>query len=93
MYYEDLDVGILLVTSPDKIYQDWLNSKANNSYSHIESKLKSISKNSNLITLIDAHSSSLSWIGSVLGHKVFPMGVNKFGKSGDLEGTNILILI
>ena len=41
--------------------------------------------NSPLITIIDGHSSSLSWIGSVSGHKVFPMGVNNFGQSGDLE--------
>ena len=42
-------------------------------------------RNATLITIIDGHSSSLAWIGSVLGHKVFPMGLNKFGQSGDLD--------
>ena len=42
-------------------------------------------RNTAIITIIDAHSSSLAWIGSVLGHKVYPMGFNKFGQSGDLD--------
>ena len=50
-------------------------------------------RNTALITIIDAHSSSLAWIGSVLGHKVYPMGLSKFGQSGELdeiyEHTNI----
>ena len=38
-----------------------------------------------VITIIDGHSSALSWIGSVKGQKVIPMGVNNFGQSGDLK--------
>ncbi|MAH88904.1 MAG: transketolase [Pelagibacterales bacterium] len=82
---EEIDLGILIATSPDKLYADWMNSKKDNSYCHIEETLKSINRNSLIITIIDAHSSSLSWIGSVLGHKVYPMGINKFGQSGDLN--------
>ena len=82
---EELDLGILIATSPDKLYEDWMNSKKNNSHSHIEKTLKSINRNSPIISIIDAHSSSLAWVGSVLGHKVYPMGINKFGQSGDLN--------
>ena len=82
---EEIDLGILIVTSPDKLYSDWMNAKGNNTVSHIEKMLESYNRNTSLITLIDGHSSSLAWIGSVLGHKVYPMGLNKFGQSGDLD--------
>ena len=82
---EEIDLGILIATSPDKLYEDWMNSKKYNSCCHIEKTLESINRNSIIISIIDAHSSSLSWIGSVLGHKVYPMGINKFGQSGDLN--------
>ena len=52
-------------------------SKDNNSSSHIEKILELYNRNTALITIIDAHSSSLAWIGSVLGHRVYPMGMNK----------------
>ena len=34
--------------------------------------------------MVDAHPASLSWIGSVVGHKVEPLGVQDFGQSGNL---------
>ncbi len=82
---EEIDLGIIVATSPDKLYSDWMSSKKDNSCSHIEKILGSINRNSLIISIIDAHSSSLSWVGSVLGHKVCPMGLNKFGQSGDLN--------
>ena len=71
--------------TPDKLYLDWINSKDNNTASHIEKTLNLYNRNTALITIIDAHSSSLAWIGSVLGYRVYPMGLNKFGQSGDLD--------
>ena len=82
---EEIDIGILIATSPDKLYSDWINSKNNNTSSHIEKILELYTINTALITIIDAHSSSLAWIGSVLGHRVYPMGLNKFGQSGELD--------
>ena len=83
---EEIDLGILIATSPDRLYLDWLNSKDNNTTSHIEKTLQAYNNRSTaLITIIDAHSSSLAWIGSVLGQRVYPMGLNKFGQSGDLD--------
>ena len=82
---DEFDIAVLIVVSPDKIYRDWEKSKCKGSMSYIESILKLINKNSSIITLIDGHSSSLAWLGSVCGHKVYPMGVKDFGKSGDLD--------
>ena len=91
---DSISLSILLAISPDKLYRDWENSKkVSSEKSHIEKKLDNITKDVPIITIIDGHSSSLSWIGSVKGHKIFPLGVNKFGQSGDLkeiyEYTNI----
>ncbi len=81
---ENLNIGLFVVTSPDELYKDWVYSKKKINYkSHLEKKLQNI--NTPIITIIDGHSSALSWIGSVKGQKVIPMGVNKFGKSGDLK--------
>ena len=36
-----------------------------------------------IVTVIDGHSHSLSWIGSAIGTQCYPLGVNDFGQSGD----------
>ena len=83
---ENLNIGVFVATSPDKLYRDWEYSTKNINYkSHLEKKLLNIGTNTPIITIIDGHSSALSWIGSVKGQKVIPMGVNNFGKSGDLK--------
>ena len=53
--------------------------------SHIEKILMEVQEKSALITVIDGHSSALAWLGSVMGHKVYPLGVKEFGQSGDLN--------
>ena len=82
---EEIDIGVLIATSPDTLYSDWMDSTDKNISSHIEETLKLYNRNTALITIIDGHSSSLAWIGAVLGHKVYPMGLNKFGQSGELD--------
>ena len=83
---ENLNIGVFVVTSPDELYKDWVYSTKKINYkSHLEKKLQNIDTNTPIISIIDGHSSALSWIGSVKGQKVIPMGVNNFGKSGDLK--------
>jgi pyruvate dehydrogenase E1 component len=36
------------------------------------------------VTIADAAPASLSWIGGVLGQRVAPLGVDRFGQTGDL---------
>jgi pyruvate dehydrogenase E1 component len=35
-----------------------------------------------LITVIDGHPATLSWLGSVKGHRAVPLGVEHFGQTG-----------
>jgi pyruvate dehydrogenase E1 component len=83
-------LGLLLVSSTDKLYHDWLSSKSHsndtnpNVRSHIESLLNPLADDACLITVSDSHPASLSWIGSVMGHKPYCLGVTDFGESGDI---------
>ena len=83
------DVGVLGITSSDNLFHDWKNkyssNENNNKNSHIEDLLKIIPKDTKIVTVIDGHPMTLSWIGSVFGHKIIPLGVDKFGQTGSLN--------
>ena len=68
---------------------DWKNkhiSRNQNTYeSHVESLLKEIPRDTKILTVIDGHQLTLSWLGSVLGHKVIPLGVDRFGQTGNIK--------
>jgi pyruvate dehydrogenase E1 component len=38
-----------------------------------------------IITVIDGHPATLSWLGSVAGHKTLPLGVEEFGQTGTIS--------
>jgi len=52
--------------------------------SHVETLLGRLAPTAGLITMIDAAPASLSWLGGVLGHKVSPLGIDRFGQTGTL---------
>ena len=68
---------------------DWknkqLSSNQNTIESHVESLLKEIPRDTKILTVIDGHQLTLSWLGSVLGHKVLPLGVDRFGQTGNIK--------
>ena len=37
-----------------------------------------------LATVIDGHPATLSWMGAVRGQRIAPLGVDRFGQSGDI---------
>lgn len=81
---DDAGAGLLAVTSPDRLHADWLAARRERRVSHIERLLAKLSPRSVLITALDGHPTSLAWLGSVLGHRLRPLGVERFGQSGDL---------
>src|SRR4051812_29649984 len=52
--------------------------------SHVDSLLSKLSQTAGLVTIADAAPASLSWLGGVLGQHVAPLGVEKFGQTGNL---------
>jgi pyruvate dehydrogenase E1 component len=80
--------GLLVVTSVDRLHRGWtqaLKSVSNGgSQSHIETLLAPLDNDAGLITAMDAHSATLSWLGSVRRHRVMTLGVDQFGQSGNI---------
>ena len=81
---------MLAITSPDRLYADWRSAQQKrargepDSWSHIERLLAPLSADAGIVTVIDGHPMSLSWLGGVRRHSVHALGVSAFGQSGDL---------
>jgi pyruvate dehydrogenase E1 component len=82
-------LGLLAVTSPDLLHRGWTAAQAarwagERKPSHVERLLSLLSPRAGLVTIADAAPASLSWLGGVLGQRVAPLGVEKFGQTGSL---------
>lgn len=82
-------LGLLSVTSPNLLHRGWSAAQAvewrgERQPSHAATLLSCLSPTARLVTLCDAAPASLSWLGSVLGHRVAPLGVDRFGQTGNL---------
>jgi pyruvate dehydrogenase E1 component len=88
MLIEDLPgLGILMVTSADRLQQRWIRARragTPGASSHIDQLLAKVPRTAGLVTLLDGHSGALSWLGAVRSHRVVPLGVERFGQSGDI---------
>ncbi len=74
-------LGLLAVTSADRLHRDWL---AEPGASHIDRLLAPLARDAALVTVIDGHPATLSWLGAVRGQRIAPLGVDRFGQSGDI---------
>jgi pyruvate dehydrogenase E1 component len=84
-------LGLLAVTSPDLLHRGWSERRSGRwtgkgaAPSHVEQLLAPLSRDAGLVTLLDGAPASLSWLGGVAGHKVSPLGIERFGQTGNLE--------
>ncbi len=86
--------GLLVVTSVDRLYRGWLASHRARpggaaglepaGASHVERLLSALPDDAGLVTVLDGHPATLSWLASVRRHRVVPLGVERFGQSGDI---------
>jgi pyruvate dehydrogenase E1 component len=83
---EDLPgTGLMVVTSPDRLHRQWTSStRTANRTSHVERLLSMLPDSAGLVTVIDGHPATLSWMAAVRGHTLAPLGVERFGQSGDI---------
>jgi pyruvate dehydrogenase E1 component len=82
-------LGLLSVTSPDLLHRGWTAAQTSrwqgdHNPSHIEQLLSQLGCSAGLVTIADAAPASLSWLGGVLGQRVAPLGVERFGQTGKL---------
>ncbi|HWJ60298.1 MAG TPA: transketolase, partial [Sphingomicrobium sp.] len=83
-------LGLLSITSPDLLHRGWTSAQAarwagKREPSHVENLLSRLSPAAGLVTIADAAPASLSWLGGVLGQRVAPLGVERFGQTGSLS--------
>jgi pyruvate dehydrogenase E1 component len=83
-------LGVLAITSADRLSAGWHAADRarergeKHASSHVEDLLGQASRDAGVVTLIDGHPETLSWLGAVCGHKVRALGVEHFGQSASL---------
>ncbi|TVQ32459.1 MAG: transketolase [Geminicoccaceae bacterium] len=86
---EDEAAALLAVTSADRLNAGWhaalrqVQTTGQDAPAHVHTLLAQLPRDAALVTLLDGHPATLSWLGGVFGHRVFPLGVEHFGQSGD----------
>lgn len=84
------DIGVLSITSADRLNAGWqaaLRARSRgqlDASSHIERLLAPLPPHCRIVTVIDGHPATLSWLGGVHGHKTVSLGVEHFGQTGSV---------
>jgi pyruvate dehydrogenase E1 component len=73
--------GLLSVTSAGRLHQGW---RAARSESHLARLLTPLARGAALVTVLDGHPATLSWLGAVSRHRTVSLGVERFGQAGDV---------
>ncbi len=82
---EDLPhAGVLAVTSPARLHRGWRAAAAHGKPGLAGELLARLRRDAAIVTVVDSHPATLSWLGSVAQHTVLPLGVDQFGQSGDI---------
>jgi pyruvate dehydrogenase E1 component len=85
------DVGLMVVTSADRLYSGWKSAtqlRAQGAQEHlspIETRLAELSPHTLIVTVLDGHPATLSWLGGVRGHRTISLGVDHFGRSATIK--------
>ena len=78
------EAGLLAITSPDRLHREWQAARIAGQLSIAERLLARLRRGAALVTVGDCHPAALSWLGAVAGNRVVPLGVDRFGQSGDI---------
>ena len=87
---EEPGAGLLAIISPDRLHAGWLGALRarrageRGAASHVERLLTPLAPDATLVTILDGHPATHSWLGGVRGQRVVPLGPDRFGQSGDI---------
>jgi len=91
MIREDVPgVGLLAITSADRLHAGWREAQAarargeTGAGAYIEALLGALGPRPCLVTVLDGHPATLSWIGAVRSQHLVSLGVEDFGQSGNV---------
>lgn len=86
---EGVEATILCLSSPDRLYHGWqaattapIRGAKGRGLSHLETLLRPDERGLPVVTVIDGASHALAFIGSALGTRGVPLGVDRFGQTG-----------
>jgi pyruvate dehydrogenase E1 component len=83
-------LGVLVVTSADRLHADWRTAQSRRSAggpageATVERLLAPLARDAALVTVLDGHPATLAWLGSVSARRLYSLGVDRFGQSGDV---------
>ncbi len=89
---EGVGSSVVHLTCPDRVYRSWRNSyldaatsaRSERTVSHLHHLIPEGERSRPVISVHDAASHSLAWIGSAIGSRQFALGVDRFGESGTI---------
>lgn len=90
---EGVAATVVDVVSPDRLYRGWRGElrgaagaarRADLSGIHLARLIEPAERRAPIVTVHDAASHALAWVGSVFGQRVLPVGVDEFGQSGSI---------
>ncbi len=76
--------GLLAITSPGRLHRDWQAALKCGRAGAAERLLARLRPGAALVTVSDSHPATLSWLGGVARNPIMPLGVDRFGQSGDI---------
>jgi pyruvate dehydrogenase E1 component len=90
---EGVDALVLDLTSPDRLYHEWwggLRESARGARPagdghQLARLIEPRERTTPIVTVHDAASHHLAWLGGVFGQRVVPVGVDEFGQSGSIR--------
>ncbi len=96
---EGVRATVVHLSSPDRAYRSWhdLTAAAARtatpiaSTSHIHTLVPADERTRPIVSVHDASSHSLSWLGSALGTRQFNLGVDRFGESGTISDLHDIV--
>mgnify|MGYP001818019042 FL=1 len=90
---EGIDATVVHLTSPDRTYRSWQRTYAEatttgrvvRTPSHLHRLIPPLERRRPIVTVHDAASHALAWIGSAVGSRQLTLGVDRFGESGTID--------
>ena len=90
---EGVEATVVHLTSPDRVYRSWQGTHAGavsggrviRQPSHLHRLIPKPERNRPVVSVHDAASHSLAWIGSAIGTRQYNLGVDRFGESGTID--------
>ena len=81
--------GLLAITSADRLHAGWRAAQAarragREAVAHVERLLGDLAPGAGLVSVVDGHPATLSWLGGVAQSHLASLGVEAFGQSADL---------